>query len=107
MSQHSEINLLLDGLRTQVDGTILEHGGYWPAPRIFERIVEEVGELARARRPQEVPCNDPDRKHSEEKECCDIIFTVIAYANERKLNLSEAWYSVITAPVPQSSNLAG
>ena len=83
-------------------------GGYWPDDQIFERIVEEVGELARSRRRVSTKPNDPDRKHNEAEEVYDCLFSIIAYANRRKINLGEMFAKKIEAlPTPIDISVIG
>jgi NTP pyrophosphatase (non-canonical NTP hydrolase) len=71
--------------------------GYWPPLSNLARLIEEVGELARElnhryghkpRKPDE-----PDQDLA--LELGDVLFVVIAIANEQKIDLEEAFARVL------------
>ncbi|MGH7503582.1 MAG: nucleotide pyrophosphohydrolase [Longimicrobiales bacterium] len=71
--------------------------GYWPPLSNLARLIEEVGELAREmnhrfghkpRKPDE-----PDQDLA--LELADILFVVIAIANEQKIDLEDAFGRVL------------
>jgi NTP pyrophosphatase (non-canonical NTP hydrolase) len=71
--------------------------GYWPPLTNLARLIEEVGELARemnhryghkTRRPDE---SDADLA----MELADVLFVVIAIANEQKIDLEDAFRRVL------------
>lgn len=71
--------------------------GYWPPLTNLARLVEEVGELARelnhrfghkTKKPDE-----PDQDLA--LELADIMFVLIAIANEQKIDLEEAFRRVL------------
>lgn len=64
--------------------------GVWPSDTCFERLVEELGELARARRPKELWTNHP-KEEDEEGEVLDIFFTLICYSIARGFDLEKRW----------------
>jgi len=75
-----------------VDDWIRANGGYWPPLANLARLVEEVGELARELNHRV----GPKRKKSGETEqdlaleLADVLFVLIALANERGVDLDEA-----------------
>lgn len=71
--------------------------GYWPPLTNLARLVEEVGELARelnhrfghkTKKPEE-----PEQDLA--LELADILFVLIAIANEQKIDLDEAFQRVL------------
>lgn len=79
---------MLTELQKRVDEKVRGYGGYWADDQIFGRLVEEVGELARSRRRVASLPHDPERRHNEEEEVFDCIFTLIAYSNLKGYNLT-------------------
>jgi NTP pyrophosphatase (non-canonical NTP hydrolase) len=71
--------------------------GYWPPLANLARLVEEVGELARELNHR----YGPKKKKAEEPEqdlaleLADILFVIIAIANEQKIDLEEAFGRVM------------
>jgi NTP pyrophosphatase (non-canonical NTP hydrolase) len=71
--------------------------GYWPPLANLARLVEEVGELARelnhryGRKPKKA--GEPDQDLA--LELADILFVIIAIANEQKIDLEEAFGRVM------------
>lgn len=71
--------------------------GYWPPLANLSRLVEEVGELARELNHQ----HGPKRKRPDEPvqdlalEIGDVLFVLIALANEQKIDLTSAFERVL------------
>ncbi|HLU26747.1 MAG TPA: nucleotide pyrophosphohydrolase [Longimicrobiales bacterium] len=71
--------------------------GYWPPLSNLARLVEEVGELARELNHR----YGPKRKKPDEPEqdlaleLADILFVLIAIANEQKIDLEDAFLRVL------------
>jgi NTP pyrophosphatase (non-canonical NTP hydrolase) len=71
--------------------------GYWPPLANLARLMEEVGELARnlnhryGHKPRKA--EEPDQDVA--LELGDILFVVIAIANEQKIDLEEAFGRVL------------
>ena len=71
--------------------------GYWPPLSNLARLVEEVGELARelnhryGHKPKKA--NEPEQDIA--LELADILFVLIALANEQKIDLAEAFGRVL------------
>ncbi len=71
--------------------------GYWPPLANLARLVEEVGELARELNHR----HGPKRKKEEEPatdlglELADILFVLIAIANEQEIDLEQAFGRVL------------
>jgi NTP pyrophosphatase (non-canonical NTP hydrolase) len=71
--------------------------GYWPPLSNLARLIEEVGELARelnhryGHKPRK--SDEPDQDLA--LELGDILFVVIAIANEQKIDLEEAFSRVL------------
>ena len=84
--------LTLTDAQAVVDEWIRANGGYWPPLANLARLVEEVGELARELNHRV----GPKRKKSGETEqdlaleLADVLFVLIALANERGVDLDEA-----------------
>jgi NTP pyrophosphatase (non-canonical NTP hydrolase) len=71
--------------------------GYWPPLTNLARLVEEVGELARELNHR---YGHKTRKSSEPEqelalELADILFVLIAIANEQKIDLDQAFQRVL------------
>lgn len=71
--------------------------GYWPPLTNLARLVEEVGELARELNHR---YGHKTRKGSEPEqelalELADILFVLIAIANEQKIDLEHAFHRVL------------
>jgi NTP pyrophosphatase (non-canonical NTP hydrolase) len=80
--------------------------GYWPPLTNLARLMEEVGELARemnhqfghkTRKPEEA---DTDLS----LELADVLFVVIAIANEQKIDLEQAFRRVLEKYELRDSN---
>jgi NTP pyrophosphatase (non-canonical NTP hydrolase) len=71
--------------------------GYWPPLSNLARLIEEVGELARelnhryGHKPRK--SDEPDQDLA--LELGDILFVVIAIANEQKIDLEDAFAQVL------------
>lgn len=71
--------------------------GYWPPLSNLARLVEEVGELARElnHRYGHKPKKAGEPEQDLALELADIIFVIIAIANEQKIDLSDAFQRVL------------
>jgi len=74
-----------------VDKAINQYGGYWQPLSMMARLVEEVGELARA---MNIKHGDKRSKHESdgreiEEELTDVLFTTLAIANKEDINLDK------------------
>lgn len=87
----------LKDMQNRVDSFISQYGGYWSPLSMMARITEETGELAREvnhvygtkkRKPEEAVKEIKD-------ELGDMIFTIICLANSEKIDLEEAFDSVM------------
>lgn len=74
-----------------VDNQINSYGGYWQPGSMFLRLIEEVGELARA-----INIKYGDKKSKSETdgrevatELADVFYTTTALANINHINLEE------------------
>lgn len=71
--------------------------GYWPPLVNLARLVEEVGELARLLNhefgPKTKKSDETDQELAEE--LADVLFVVVALANERGIDLQEAFDAVL------------
>ncbi len=71
--------------------------GYWPPLANLARLVEEVGELARELNhrygPKTKKAGEPEQDLA--LELADILFVVIALANEQKVDLEDAFRRVL------------
>jgi NTP pyrophosphatase (non-canonical NTP hydrolase) len=71
--------------------------GYWPPLSNLARLIEEVGELARelnhryGHKPKKA--NEPEQDLG--LELADILFVIIAIANEQKIDLEQAFAQVL------------
>jgi len=71
--------------------------GYWPPLSNLARLIEEVGELARelnhryGHKPKKA--NEPEQDIA--LELADILFVLIAIANEQEIDLDEAFGRVL------------
>lgn len=88
---------MLDQLQKEVDDWITSHThGYFSPLMMLARLTEELGELSRAvshhhgeKKPK--PGEDPG---DIAEEIGDLLFVLVCLANERKIDLDEAWKSV-------------
>ena len=84
--------LTLEAAQRAVDEWITRNGGYWPPLVNLARLVEEVGELSRELNHR----HGTKRKKSGEPEqdlaleLADILFVLIAIANEQGIDLDDA-----------------
>ena len=71
--------------------------GYWPPLSNLARLVEEVGELARElnHRYGHKPKKDSEPERDLALEMGDVLFVLIALANEQKIDLDEAFRRVL------------
>jgi NTP pyrophosphatase (non-canonical NTP hydrolase) len=71
--------------------------GYWPPLTNLARLIEEVGELARElnHRYGHKPKKPGEPEQDLAIELADILFVIIAIANEQKIDLSEAFERVM------------
>lgn len=71
--------------------------GYWPPLANLARLVEEVGELARElnHRVGSKPRKPEEPEADLGMEMADILFVLIALANERGIDLSDAFERVL------------
>lgn len=71
--------------------------GYWPPLSNLARLIEEVGELARElnHRYGHKPKKPDEPEQDLAIELADIMFVVIAIANEQKIDLEEAFGRVL------------
>lgn len=88
----------LEDAQNEVDDWIGQfEEGYWPPLVNLARLVEEVGELARLMNHR----FGPKEKKSEERpqelaeELGDVLFVLIAIANEQRIDLGEALRGVL------------
>jgi len=71
--------------------------GYWPPLSNLARLIEEVGELARelnhryGHKPKKA--NEPEQDIA--LELADIMFVLVAIANEQKIDLDDAFARVL------------
>ncbi|MBI4410082.1 MAG: nucleotide pyrophosphohydrolase [Gemmatimonadetes bacterium] len=72
-------------------------GGYWPPLSNLARLVEEVGELARElnHRYGHKPKKAGEAEQELALELADILFVLIALANEQKVDLEAAFQRVL------------
>ena len=71
--------------------------GYWPPLSNLARLIEEVGELARElnHRYGHKPKKPGEPEQDLALELADILFVVIAIANEQQIDLEEAFGRVL------------
>lgn len=71
--------------------------GYWPPLSNLARLIEEVGELARElnHRYGHKPKKTDEPEQDLALELADILFVLIAIANEQKIDLDEAFGRVL------------
>lgn len=71
--------------------------GYWPPLTNLARLIEEVGELARElnHRYGHKPKKPGEPEQDLALELADILFVLIAIANEQKIDLEEAFQRVL------------
>lgn len=71
--------------------------GYWPPLSNLARLVEEVGELARElnHRYGHKPKKPGEPEQDLALELADILFVIVAIANEQKIDLEDAFQRVL------------
>lgn len=71
--------------------------GYWPPLANLARLVEEVGELARLMNHEFGPKTKKADEAGQElaEELADVLFVIVALANERDIDLEEAFDAVL------------
>lgn len=71
--------------------------GYWPPLSNLARLIEEVGELARElnHRYGHKPKKADEPEQDIGMELADILFVIIAIANEQKIDLDAAFNAVL------------
>jgi len=71
--------------------------GYWPPLANLARLVEEVGELARLLNHEFGPKTKKSEEGRQElaEELADVLFVIVALANERGIDLEEAFDAVL------------
>jgi NTP pyrophosphatase (non-canonical NTP hydrolase) len=71
--------------------------GYWPPLSNLARLIEEVGELARElnHRYGHKPKKADEPEQDLAIELADIMFVIMAIANEQKIDLEEAFQRVL------------
>ncbi len=90
--------ITLRAAQAAVDGWISQFDeGYWPPLANLARLVEEVGELARELNhrhgPKRKKPGEPDQDLA--LELADILFVVIALANEQHIDLEDGFARVL------------
>ena len=75
-----------------VDDWIARNGGYWPPLSNLARLVEEVGELSRElnHRHGHKPKKNNEPGQDLSLELADVLFVLIALANEQGIDLDDA-----------------
>ncbi len=90
--------ITLRGAQHAVDSWISRfEEGYWPPLSNLARLVEEVGELAREmnHRFGHKPKKAGEAEQELALELADILFVVVAIANEQEIDLEEAFGRVL------------
>lgn len=88
----------LQGAQRRVDEWIGQFDeGYWPPLANLARLVEEVGELARILNHEFGPkTKKAEESHQElAEELADVLFVIVVLANERGIDLEEAFDAVL------------
>ncbi len=88
----------MKGAQARVDEWIGQfEEGYWPPLANLARLVEEVGELARIiNHKYGTKPKKPDEDDQElAEELADVLFVVIAMANEQGIDLDQAFEGVL------------
>ena len=82
----------LRGAQQTVDEWIRANGGYWPPLANLARLVEEVGELARAlnHRFGSKPRKSDEPEQDLPLELADVLFVLIVLANQQGIDLDDA-----------------
>ncbi|MBX6365291.1 MAG: nucleotide pyrophosphohydrolase [Gemmatimonadetes bacterium] len=90
--------LTIAGAQRAVDAWISQfREGYWPPLSNLARLVEEVGELARElnHRYGHKPKKPGEPEQDLALEIADILFVLVAIANEQKIDLEDAFGRVL------------
>lgn len=89
--------MTLDEAQRAVDAWVASAGGYWPPLSNLARLVEEVGELSRElnHRYGHKPKKPVEPDQDLALELGDILFVLIALANEQGIDLTEALERVL------------
>jgi NTP pyrophosphatase (non-canonical NTP hydrolase) len=71
--------------------------GYWPPLTNLARLMEEVGELARIMNHQfgHKPKKDAEAHQELSEELADVLFVLVAIANEQGIDLNDAFEGVL------------
>ncbi|MFP3948307.1 MAG: nucleotide pyrophosphohydrolase [Longimicrobiales bacterium] len=88
----------LKGAQRRVDEWIGRfEEGYWPPLANLARLVEEVGELARLLNHEFGPKTKKSEEARQElaEELADVLFVIMALANEQGIDLDEAFEGVL------------
>jgi NTP pyrophosphatase (non-canonical NTP hydrolase) len=92
------LSLTLSDAQRAVDAYVGQfREGYWPPLSNLARLVEEVGELARElnHRYGHKPKKPDEPEQDLALELADILFVLIALANEQKIDLEQAFERVL------------
>jgi NTP pyrophosphatase (non-canonical NTP hydrolase) len=92
------VSLTLNEAQRAVDEYVGQfREGYWPPLSNLARLVEEVGELARElnHRYGHKPKKPEEPEQDLALELADILFVLIALANEQQIDLEEAFGRVL------------
>ncbi len=90
--------LTLAAAQAAVDAWIGQfRDGYWPPLANLARLVEEVGELARELNHRYGPKTKKPEEPSQDlpMELGDILFVLLALANEQKIDMTSAFHGVL------------
>jgi NTP pyrophosphatase (non-canonical NTP hydrolase) len=84
--------MTLDEAQKRIDAWLQKRGGYWSPLSQYARLAEEVGELGRELNHQfgDKPRTGKDRRGAIADELGDVLFIVVALANDLKVNLDRA-----------------
>ncbi len=91
-------SLTLAAAQAAVDAWIGQfREGYWPPLANLARLVEEVGELARELNHRYGPKTKKPEEPSQDLalELADILFVLLALANEQKIDMTAAFQGVL------------
>ena len=94
MPEDEDIGLTLAAAQQAVDDWISQFpAGYWPPLSNLARLIEEVGELARElnHRYGHKPKKDDEPEQDLALELADILFVLIALANQQGIDLDDAF----------------
>jgi NTP pyrophosphatase (non-canonical NTP hydrolase) len=86
------MSLTLDEAQQRIDDWLRKRGGYWSPLSQYARLAEEVGELGRELNHEfgDKPRTGKDRRGAIADELGDVLFIVLALANDLKVNLDVA-----------------